>query len=72
MDENNEPHWFPLLAEPYHTVAMEPITEPPRSRMLVVLALVEYADYWQDSGDEPPAPLVIENLDGQPISVTQL
>jgi hypothetical protein len=71
MDENNDPHWFPLLTEPHHPVAVEPITEPPRSRMLVVLDLVEYADYFQDSGDEPPAPLVIENLDGQPISVAQ-
>jgi hypothetical protein len=71
MDENNEPQWFTLLAEPHHTVAMQPITDPPRSRMLVILEGVEYAEYWQDSGDELPAPLVIENLDGQSISVAQ-
>jgi hypothetical protein len=71
LGENNEPQWFPLLAEPHHAVAAEPITSPPRSRMLVVLDLVEYSERWQDFGDEAPAPLLVENLDGQPISIAQ-
>jgi hypothetical protein len=39
--------------------------------MLVVLVVVEYSERRQDSGDEAPAPLLIENLDGQPISIAQ-
>jgi hypothetical protein len=71
MDANSEPQWYPLLAEPHHRVAMQPITDTQRSRMLVILDFVEYAEYYSDSGDEVPAPLVIENLDGTPICVAQ-
>jgi hypothetical protein len=41
--------------------------------MLVVLVLVHYWETWQDAGDEAdrPAPLLVENTDGSPISVAQ-
>jgi hypothetical protein len=73
MDSNNSPQWYPLFPSKSHhdALAALPITSPPRSRMLVVLNQVEYAEYFQDSGDEPPTSPVIENLDGQPISVAQ-
>jgi hypothetical protein len=71
MDENNEPQYIPLFGSPPHALAALPITSPARSCMLVFNALVECSEYWQDSGDPAPAPLVIENLDGRPISVAQ-
>ncbi|KAF2825916.1 hypothetical protein CC86DRAFT_418509 [Ophiobolus disseminans] len=37
LDGNGEPQWLHLLGHPF---AETPVTEPPRSRMLLVLSLV--------------------------------
>lgn len=41
--------------------------------MVIILDLVYGADYWHDADaqDEKPAPLVIENAGGQPITLAQ-
>jgi hypothetical protein len=73
LNEKGSPRWSHLLKDPKHTLAEEAITNPPRSRMLVVLDMVAYWEFWQDANawDECPAPLVIENTDGRPITVEQ-
>jgi hypothetical protein len=73
LDENNEPQWRPLFDGPNHALATEPIHEPPRSHMLVVLVLVHYWETRQGAKDEAghPACLLIENMDERPISVAQ-
>jgi hypothetical protein len=73
LNEAGEPYWRPLLEDPKHVLAGVAATEPPRSRMLVVLDMVDSWEYWQDACayDDRPAPLLIENVDGQPISVEQ-
>jgi hypothetical protein len=73
LNETGSPQWSHLLIDPKHAFANEAITKPQRSRMLVVIDIVESWEYWQDADawDERPAPLVIENTDGQPITVEQ-
>jgi hypothetical protein len=43
---------------------------PLRSRMLIVIEMVNTWEFWQDSCAEAdcPAPLLIKNPDGQPIT----
>ncbi|CAO2658351.1 Nn.00g060740.m01.CDS01 [Neocucurbitaria sp. VM-36] len=73
LNSSGEPQWRPLFGEPDHPLAKLPITEPPRSRMLIVLVMVHYWEFWQDAcaEDDRPAPLLIENPDGQPITLAQ-
>ncbi|CAG5137437.1 uncharacterized protein ALTATR162_LOCUS107 [Alternaria atra] len=73
LDNTGTPQWRPLLGAPNHALAEEPVTQPPRSRMLIAFDVVYGADYWLDADalDERPAPLVIENAGGQPITFAQ-
>ncbi|RPA74881.1 hypothetical protein BJ508DRAFT_380357 [Ascobolus immersus RN42] len=65
--------WRNLFENPHHSLAAESITEPPTSRMLVNCDDVHRHDYWADAEDydSRPRSLLIENLDGKPISVGQ-
>lgn len=74
LDGHGEPQWRPLLTTPNHPFAHKSVTNPPRSRMLIVLTMIQSWEYWHDAlaEDSCPAPLLIENADGQPISVAQL
>jgi len=71
LDSNGEAQWRPLLG---HTFAETSMTSPPRSRMLVVLSLVHDGEFWQDAEamDNRPPPLLMENIDGRPISLAQV
>lgn len=73
LDNTGTPQWQPLLGAPHHALAKEPVTQPPRSRMVIAFDLVYGADYWHDADarDEKPASLVIENAGGQPIALAQ-
>ncbi|EUC39891.1 hypothetical protein COCMIDRAFT_110253, partial [Bipolaris oryzae ATCC 44560] len=70
LDDTGSPQWRPLLGPPNHALAEEPVTQPPRCRMLIAFDVVYSADYWLDADalNEQPAPLVIENVGGQPIT----
>ncbi|RYO91489.1 hypothetical protein DL766_005395 [Monosporascus sp. MC13-8B] len=77
-DEHGQQRWSPLFADdgqasPMSDVLNQPATDPPRSRMRVVISDIHFSESWQD--DEAlarrPAPLVIENRGGEPITVGQ-
>lgn len=70
LDNTGSPRWRPLLGAPNHALAEEPVSQPPRSRMLVAFDILYGADYWIDADtlDERPAPLVIENARGRPFT----
>jgi len=70
FDTTGELCWRPLLLDPKHPLAHEAVTELPQSRMAVVLAMIEY---WDCLGmmDEAPPPLLIENTDGQAVTIEQ-
>lgn len=74
LDGNGGPQWRPLLATPNHPFARKSVTEPPRSRILLALEIVHYWEYWHDAlaEEDRPAPLLIENADGRPVSVGRL
>ncbi|KAI1379063.1 hypothetical protein F4677DRAFT_465307 [Hypoxylon crocopeplum] len=76
FDEAGEPHWTPLFgAAPgqHHAIVSEPVTDPPRTRMTVVLDPVDTWEYWQDADifDQRPAPLTLENKDGGAVTLGQ-
>jgi hypothetical protein len=62
----------PLLS-PKHPLADEAVTKIPRSRMRIVLNMIEYWECWfdMDMMDDIPPPLLIENSDGRAITVEQ-
>ncbi|KAH8723452.1 hypothetical protein GQ44DRAFT_570101, partial [Phaeosphaeriaceae sp. PMI808] len=73
LNDMGEPEWRPLFGEPNQALAEEPLTYPPQARMLVLIDLVNSCDYWQDAcaQDDRPAPLIIQNSNGQPITLAQ-
>lgn len=78
-DETNEPKWTPLFGaagtgQPNHPLVDQVATEPPCSRMLVILDEIEAWDFWQDAEamDDRPAPLIIENTGGEPVTIGQI
>ncbi|RYP06915.1 hypothetical protein DL764_002863 [Monosporascus ibericus] len=77
-DEHGQQRWSPLFADdgqasPMSDALNQPTTDPPRSRMRVVISDIHFSGSWQD--DEAlarcPAPLLIENRGGDPITVDQ-
>ncbi|KAH8725399.1 hypothetical protein GQ44DRAFT_726852 [Phaeosphaeriaceae sp. PMI808] len=71
LDADHQPHLRPLFGEPLHALAQEPITYPPRPRMLVDIGIITGWWAWQDEYVERPELLVIENTDRQPITLSQ-
>ncbi|KAK7962895.1 uncharacterized protein PG986_003720 [Apiospora aurea] len=70
------PVWTRLFGtqdQPSHPLALQSATEPPRYRMTVIMDDVERWEYWQDAEamDDRPPPLVIENKNGDMISIGQ-
>ncbi|KAI5919334.1 hypothetical protein F4810DRAFT_506082 [Camillea tinctor] len=77
LDDHDEPRWTPLFdtrdgeERPVHPLGNELATNTPLSRMRVVLRAVESWEFWQDAETEPPAPLLIENQNNEPITIAQ-
>ncbi|RYP78735.1 hypothetical protein DL771_000402 [Monosporascus sp. 5C6A] len=74
-EDTRQLQWTALLrdGEPHHPVAQEPAHNPPVSRMRIIINASFGARYW-DNFNVPsrrPAPLVIANHDGVPITVAQ-
>ncbi|KAI4611876.1 uncharacterized protein J4E87_010378 [Alternaria ethzedia] len=71
-NEEGEPSWRPMLVDPKHPLADEAVTEVPRSRMCVAFDMVEAWECWERYDDNPPPPpLLIENSDGNAITIEQ-
>ncbi|KAI1392049.1 uncharacterized protein F4822DRAFT_114455 [Hypoxylon trugodes] len=76
FDDAEEPHWTPLFGNApgqQHVIASEPVTDPHRARLAVVLDPVESWEYWQDAElqNEKPVPLILEGRDGGVITLGQ-
>lgn len=52
LDETGKPQWRPLLGLPKHALTEKPITQPLRSRILIVLDLVLSWESWHDADAE--------------------
>ncbi|KAH6848488.1 hypothetical protein BKA58DRAFT_285389, partial [Alternaria rosae] len=72
VNEEGEPIWRSILVDPKHPLADEAVTEVPRSRMRIVFGMLEGWECWERYEDNPPpAPLLIENIDGKTITIEQ-
>ncbi|KAI2637852.1 hypothetical protein GGS26DRAFT_588221 [Hypomontagnella submonticulosa] len=76
IDAAGEPHWTPLFSRApglQHTIALEPVTDPLRTRIAVVLDPVDTWEYWEDAdaSDKKPAPLILEGREGGTITLGQ-
>jgi hypothetical protein len=68
LDSEGKPQWMPLLTDP---VADEAATILPQSRLRIVIQPLDSWEHWSQTESQPPEPLLIENMDGQPITVRQ-
>ena len=68
LDLEDQSQWAPLFTDP---IADEAATNPPRSQLQIRLQPLDSWEHWRQAEKEPPKPLLIENTDGQPISVKQ-
>lgn len=70
LNKAGELCWQPLLTDPKHPLAEEPVTSPSTSHIHIELAQIYY---WECLGmvDESPPPLLIHNPDGRAITVEQ-
>lgn len=72
VNEVGKPSWQSMLMNPKHPLADEAVTEVPRSRMCIVFDMIEGWECWERyEGNPPPAPLLIENIDGKTITIEQ-
>ncbi|RYO75357.1 hypothetical protein DL766_005290 [Monosporascus sp. MC13-8B] len=74
-EDTHQPQWTALFrdGEPHHPVTQEPARNPPVSRMRIVINASIGAGGWQSFRvpGRRPAPLVIANHDGAPVTVAQ-
>ncbi|RYP80531.1 hypothetical protein DL769_002415 [Monosporascus sp. CRB-8-3] len=74
-EDTQQPQWTALFrdGEPHHPVAQEPVHSPPVSRMHIVINASSAPGSRHGDGlpGRLPAPLVIANHDGTPITVAQ-
>ncbi|RYP09944.1 hypothetical protein DL764_000986 [Monosporascus ibericus] len=74
-DHTKQPQWTALFRDgkPHHPVAQEPAHNPPVSRMRITINASFGARRWNNFRvtERQPAPLVIANHDGAPITVAQ-
>lgn len=68
LDAEDNPQWAPLFTDP---IVGEAATNPPQSRLQIMLEPLGTWEHWRQAEKEPPKQLFIENTDGQPISVGQ-
>lgn len=61
----------PFFEGPEYALAEEPATEPPNARLHIVIEPLHSWHQWRDCKHLKPAPRLIENTDGQPVSVRQ-
>lgn len=66
LDSEGKLQWVSLS-----TVADETAMKLPQSRLQIKVQLLASWEHWQQAKEEPPKPLLIDNTDGQPISVKQ-
>lgn len=63
-----EPQWTMLFSDP---VVDEAATVPPLSRLRISIETIVGWEYWQQTDKDPPEAALIENKDGQPVSIRQ-
>jgi hypothetical protein len=66
--EEDETRWTPLFTDP---IAEEAALSPPQSRLQISIEPLNSWENWQQSDTDPPEQLLVENTDGQPISIKQ-
>ncbi|KAH7068561.1 hypothetical protein FB567DRAFT_406426, partial [Paraphoma chrysanthemicola] len=71
MDARGEPQLQPFFGGPESASAQEPATGPPKAQLHIVIEPLDSWHQWRDKKHLKPAPKLVENTDGRPVSVQQ-